>query len=114
MMRYGRAMDKPSALLCVTTFGSLEKAREIALILVDEELAACVNMLPEARSVYRWRGNVEEEGEVVCLIKTTPDAFERLRERLVELHPYELPELISLPILGAHPPYLEWLLSGVK
>ncbi len=98
----------------LTTFGSREKALEVAHVLVEEQLAACVNVLGEARSVYRWEGQVEEENEILCLIKTTQAGFEALRERLVALHPYEVPEVIALPIGAAHPAYFDWLVSAVR
>jgi periplasmic divalent cation tolerance protein len=101
-------------MVVLTTFGSHDKALEVGKILVEEELAACVNVLPEVRSIYRWKGRLEDEGEVLCLIKTTADGFERLRARLVELHPYEVPEVIGLPIEAGHQPYLDWLANGVR
>ena len=101
-------------LVVLTTFASREKAEEVAWRLVEEELAACVNVLPEVRSIYRWKGAIETEVEVACLIKTTEAAFERLRARLVELHPYEVPEVVALPSSQVHAPYLEWVTSVVK
>ena len=97
----------------LTTFASRDQALSVARLLVGEKLAACVNVLGEARSVYRWKGAVEEETEVVCLIKTTSEGFERLRARLVELHPYEVPEVVALSADAVHAPYLEWLISEV-
>lgn len=101
-------------MVVLTSFGSREKALEVAHVLVDEQLAACVNVLGEARSIYRWKGNIEEENEVLCLIKTTEAGLEALRERLVSLHPYEVPEVIALPVTSAHQPYLDWLISAVR
>jgi periplasmic divalent cation tolerance protein len=101
-------------MLVVTTFGSAETASEVANVLVGEELAACVNILPGVNSIYRWEGEVQESAEVVCLIKTVEANFERLKERLLELHPYELPEVIGLPIKVGHAPYLKWLADSVK
>jgi periplasmic divalent cation tolerance protein len=102
------------ALIVLTTFGDAEAALRVAHLLVEEELAACVNVLGEVRSVYRWKDAVTEDREVQCLIKTTVAGFERLRARLVELHPYELPEVIALPVTDAHAPYLGWLVSSVR
>jgi len=101
-------------LVVLTTFASREKAEEVAWSLVQEELAACVNVLPGVQSIYRWKGEVETESEVACLIKTTEAAWERLRARLVELHPYEVPEVVALPASSVHAPYLEWVTSSVK
>jgi periplasmic divalent cation tolerance protein len=101
-------------MLVLTTLGNPEQAGEIAATLVGEELAACVNILPGVSSVYRWKGELQNDNEVLCLIKTTEARFEALRARLVELHPYELPEVIGVPIKAGHPAYLEWLAASVK
>lgn len=88
-------------------------AEKLARALVEERLAACVNLLGGVRSIYRWQGAVEEAEEVACLIKTTRDRFEALRARVVELHPYEVPEVIALEVALGHAPYLEWLAAAV-
>jgi periplasmic divalent cation tolerance protein len=95
----------------LSTFPSPEKAAEIAKILVGEHHAACVNIIPAVRSIYRWKGEVCDEGETLAVIKTTSEQFEALRARLVELHPYEVPEIIALSIDAGHAPYLAWLSS---
>jgi len=77
--------------LVLTTCASLEEARSIAHTLVERQLAACVNIVPQIESVYRWQGEVEAAAEWLLVIKTTQDAFERLREALSKLHSYELP-----------------------
>ena len=100
-------------LLALTTLPSTGAAEALARTLVEEQLAACVNLVPGVRSIYRWQGAVVDGAEVLCLIKTTRARVDALTERLVELHPYEVPELITLPIDGGHAPYLAWLLAGV-
>jgi periplasmic divalent cation tolerance protein len=90
-----------------------EKAEEISQRLVDERLVACVNLLPAVTSIFRWKGAVERATETLCILKTTRALFERLRARVLELHPYELPELIALEISEGHPPYLAWLWDSV-
>jgi periplasmic divalent cation tolerance protein len=90
-----------------------EKAEEIGQRLVEERLVACVNLLPAVTSIYRWQGAVERATETLCILKTTRALFERLRARVLELHPYEVPELIALEIAEAHPPYLAWLRDTV-
>jgi periplasmic divalent cation tolerance protein len=97
-----------------STVGSAEDAERIARALVERRLAACVNLVPGVVSVYRWKGAVAREGEVLLLIKTRTERLEALREALVTLHPYELPELVALPVEGGHPPYLAWLDEGVS
>ena len=96
-------------LVALSTVGSLEDAERIAHAVVERRLAACVNVLPQVVSVYRWKGSVAREEERLLVIKTTSDRFEALRQAIVELHPYELPELIALPIQAGHEPYLAWL-----
>ncbi|HJP99452.1 MAG TPA: divalent-cation tolerance protein CutA [Rhodanobacteraceae bacterium] len=98
-------------LLCLSTCPDAESAGRIARALVEERLAACVNRLPGVHSTYRWQGKVIEESEVLLAIKTTRERFDALRERLVGLHPYEVPELVSLEITGGFGPYLDWIAS---
>ena len=87
----------------------MDVADNLACALVEEHLAACVNILPGARSVYQWRGKVEKEQELVLLMKTRSDRLAALEARLLELHPYELPELIVVPVVGGLSPYLSWI-----
>jgi periplasmic divalent cation tolerance protein len=101
--------------LLLTTFGAREEALRVARLLVDERLAACVNVVDGVRSVYRWKGKVSEDGEVLCVVKTTAARVDALRARLVALHPYELPEAVVLAIDGraSHAPYLGWIAGSV-
>jgi len=100
--------------LVLTTCGSLDEARSIAHALVDRQLAACVNIAPQIESVYRWEGEVETATECLLLIKTTIDAFDRVREALSELHSYELPECIEISIEDGSAAYLEWIGESVR
>lgn len=95
--------------MALSTVAGAEDAERIARALVEGGLAACVNVIPQVISIYRWKGSVEREDERLLVIKTTRDRFEALRQALVELHPYEVPELIALPIQAGHEPYLAWL-----
>lgn len=99
-------MTDVRVVLC--TFPSAETAAEIARILVTEKLAACANLLA-ATSIYAWKGELQNDVETLAMIKTSADRFEALAKRIVELHPYEVPELIALPVLGGHAPYLAWV-----
>jgi periplasmic divalent cation tolerance protein len=101
-------------LVCLSTFSTPEKAAEIAHILVEEQLAACVNLVPAVRSIYRWQGQVSDDTETLAIIKTTAERYDALASRLVALHPYEVPELIAFPILRGHAPYLAWLTSSTR
>ena len=81
---------------------------------VDQRLAACANILPAARSIYRWKGKVEDANEVLVLLKTRHEHFDRIRARILELHPYEVPEVLSIPVEQGYYPYLEWLARGTS
>lgn len=96
-------------LLCLSTCPDTETAGRIARTLVEERLAACVTRVSCVHSTYRWRGRIIDEAEVLLAIKTTRGRFDALRDRLLELHPHEVPELVALDIDGGHAPYLEWL-----
>jgi periplasmic divalent cation tolerance protein len=100
--------------LVLTTCGNLEEARSIAHALVDRHLAACVNILPQIESVYRWQGEVETSNEWLLIIKTTAGAFDRVREALVALHSYELPECIQIAVETGSAAYLDWIGESVR
>src|ERR1700704_4116696 len=100
--------------LVLTTCGSPEEARRIAQELVERRLAACVNIVPQIESVYRWKGEVESATEWLLIVKTTADAFERLRDALHKLHSYELPECIEIAIEDGSVQYLSWISESVK
>ena len=97
------------AQLALCTCPDVDSARTLAHALVDEHLAACVSRVPGITSVYAWQGRIEEDTEVLLLIKTTSERFAALRERVVALHPYDVPELIALDIDDGLPAYLQWL-----
>ena len=99
----------PTTLLCISTAPDRATAERIARTLVDERLAACVNLLPGVTSVYRWQGKVETGEEVLMLAKTTAKGLEALTARIAALHPYDVPEVIALDITGGLLAYLEWI-----
>ncbi len=99
------------ARIVLMTAPDAEVAATIARALVDERLAACVNVVSGVRSIYRWQGNVEEGAEVLLLAKTRADRCAALAARVEALHPYELPELVVLPVEGGSERYLDWVLS---
>jgi periplasmic divalent cation tolerance protein len=100
--------------LVLTTCSSAEEARRISQELIERRLAACVNIIPQIESVYRWKGEVESATEWLLIIKTTADAFERLQYALVKLHSYDVPECIEIAIEGGSRAYLEWIGESVS
>ena len=99
--------------IVLTTIGSDTDALPLARTLVDERLAACVNILPPMVSIYRWKGAVEEDREHQVVIKTTSDRIQALEMRLRQLHPYELPEFLVLDLAGGGAAYLNWVRESV-
>ena len=97
------------ARIVLTTAGSQEEARKIAHTLVDRRLAACVNIVPQIESIYRWQGNVETATEWLLLIKTQAELFERVRDAIKELHSYDLPECVMLEVAAGSHEYLAWI-----
>ncbi len=98
-----------SFVVAVVTVPNEQVGERIARALVEERLAACVNLVPAVRSIYRWKGEVCDEGELLLWIKTREARFPELQERVRSLHPYEIPEIIALPLSQGFPPYLSWV-----
>ncbi len=96
-------------IVVLSTCETSEQARSIARNLVEKRLAACVNIIPGAHSIYRWKGAIEEASEFVLLIKSRRDLFPALRAELAKTHSYEVPEAIALPIVDGAESYLAWL-----
>jgi periplasmic divalent cation tolerance protein len=97
------------AAIVLTTIGADADTGQLARTLIEERLAACVNVLPPMRSIYRWKGNIEQDEERQLIIKTTVSRVEALEARLRELHPYELPEFLVLAVSSGSDAYLRWL-----
>jgi periplasmic divalent cation tolerance protein len=93
----------------LVTVGSAKEGERLARLLVDEQLAACVNRIQGIQSIYRWQGQVEQSEEELLVIKSRRDLFDRLKKRVQELHSYSVAEIIALPILDGSGPYLRWL-----
>ncbi len=102
------------ALLILTTLPDQDTARQLARQLVEARLAACVNVLAACTSVYRWQGQIQEETETPVLIKTWADRYAALETFLREHHPYQLPEIVALPIEQGLPGYLDWLRAETR
>jgi periplasmic divalent cation tolerance protein len=103
------AADSSELRVAFATAPDADVAARIARTLVEERLVACANLVANVRSIYRWQGNVEDEAEVMMVLKTRADRIDALAERLRALHPYAVPELVVLPIEDGLAPYLDWL-----
>jgi periplasmic divalent cation tolerance protein len=103
-----------NARIVLTTAGSADEARKIAQELVERRLAACVNIIPQIESVYRWQGEIETASEWLLVIKTEAGVFERLRDAIHELHSYELPECLLLEVDAASQEYLDWIAKNTS
>lgn len=102
------------ALVVLTTTETEADAERLARLLVEAELAACVQVLPRMSSIYRWQGKVEQAGENLLLIKTTRGAYARLETAIKQHHSYETPEIIALPVEAGSAEYLNWLAASVQ
>jgi periplasmic divalent cation tolerance protein len=96
-------------LLVITNLPNRESARHLANVLIEHRVAACINILAECTSVYRWQGKIETAGEIPLLIKTTRSAYPRLESVIRTHHPYELPEIIAVSVTAGLPGYLQWV-----
>lgn len=104
---------KASFITIFCTCRSLESAQKMASQLVEEQLIACANCIPQIESIYRWQGQVCHDSEALLILKTKATLFDSVKKRILELHDYEVPEIISLPISDGHPAYLNWILDSV-
>jgi periplasmic divalent cation tolerance protein len=100
--------------IVLSTAGSTEEAHKIARYLVDNQLAACVNIVPQIESIYRWQGKVESSAEWLLLIKTTSENVPAVEDAIRELHSYDLPECIAIAIEGGASEYLDWIGQSVE
>ncbi len=95
--------------LVVINFPNAAVARQIGTVLIKEHLAACVNLIPNIESIYLWEGKLEFTNEVTALVKSSADNYQKLQERVLEMHPYENPEVLKLPIQEGAEAYLRWV-----
>ena len=102
------------AIVVLMTAANGEEAARLADLLIGAHLAACVQILPEMESVYRWEGKIERQAEILILAKTTRSKFEELEREVRALHSYETPEIIALPVVAGSASYLAWLSDAVK
>ena len=102
------------AIVALSTVGNAGDAQRIGRALVERRLVACVNVVPGVTSIYAWKGSVTTDTELLLVMKTRREKLDEVRSALLELHPYEVPELIALPIEGGHGAYLEWIEDSVS
>lgn len=107
-------MSQDQYLLVLCTFPNAEEARQIGTLLVDLQVAACVNLVPQIESIYRWEGAIKTEPEVLALIKTTVNNYREVEARIQKLHPYKTPEVIALPIDRGSSAYLGWISENTR
>ena len=107
-------MERMSLRLVFVTCPSAVVAANLAKTLVEERLAACGNIVPGLRSIYRWQGKIEDETECLLLLKTTADGFAALEQRVRALHPYEVPEILGVAVDGALPAYVQWVADSLR
>ena len=99
-------------LLALSTFPDADTARRIANQLVTEKFAACANLLPQLESIYRWKEKIETENETLVFFKLSEDRQSAFQEKLRSLHPYEIPEIVFIPVTSGLPEYLRWVIES--
>lgn len=97
-----------------TTIDNIQDARRIAQTLVEEEIVACVNIIPNVESIYRWKGNIENDDEIILIAKTVDDNVKKTIQRIKQLHSYDVPDIIVLPIIGGLKEYLDYISNGTS
>jgi periplasmic divalent cation tolerance protein len=106
--------DDTGVRVVLVTSPDVDAARRLVRTLVEESLAACGNIVPGVESIYRWRGEVREDAEVLIVLKTTAACAARVVARIPELHPYEVPEVLVMPVMAGHQPYLDWVVASAS
>ncbi|MCP3984920.1 MAG: divalent-cation tolerance protein CutA [bacterium] len=106
--------ERDDVRLVLVTAPDGEVAAGLGRVLVEERLAACVNVVPGLRSIYRWEGEIQDDAEVLLMVKTRADHLDRLTLRVQELHPHDVPEVLALPAVGGSEAYLGWVRSEVS
>jgi periplasmic divalent cation tolerance protein len=101
-------------IVILSTCGTEEEAEQLARRLLDTRLAACVNVVPRMRSFYHWKGAIESAAECLLIIKSSRGLFDALRTELEKFHPYEIPEVLALPVVAGSDKYLNWLKSNLR
>jgi len=103
-----------SPVIILTTTGSEDDAQRIAREIVSENLAACVNLIPAVRSIYKWKGELHDDAEQLLVVKTVRRRLDAVKRRILELHPYDVPELIVLDVDDVDEAYLQWMTESTR
>jgi periplasmic divalent cation tolerance protein len=114
MSRISAMKNNHDTIIVFCTIPDEEKAAELSRNIVEANIAACANIVPKIRSIYRWKGEICDDPESLIIIKTRKSLFPLLKERITSLHPYEVPEIIAFDMTEAHEPYLKWLLENTS
>jgi periplasmic divalent cation tolerance protein len=107
-------MAKSDYIVIFVTSGSYEEALKVGKTLVDDELVACANIIPQIRSIFHWKGEICDESETLLIMKSKAALFDKIVDRVLKLHSYDVPEIISLPILSGSTDYLNWIAEVTK
>jgi len=102
-------MQNPDFIIILITAGSIDEAQQISRALLDQKKVACVNIVPKISSLFWWQGKIDQENEVLLLAKTKKSKFPEIINLIKEVHSYDVPEVIALPIIDGNPDYLEWI-----
>lgn len=109
-----KKIKPPAARIVLTTAATVDEARRLGRVLVEEKLAACATVIPQVESIYHWHGQVEMSGEAMLLLKTETDKLGELQARLMALHTYDTPEFLVLPVEAGSAEYLDWLHRSIS
>ena len=107
-------MSENKFIMIITTVNSDSAAKKIAQALIEEKLAACVNIIPSVTSIFRWEGKVSTESELILIAKSKEKLFDEIKDKILSLHPYKLPEIITVPIVDGSKEYLKWVEDELK
>ncbi len=107
-------LDNQLVKLVMCSFPDIEKARQIGTHVIKKQLAACVNLIPEIESIYSWKGKIEVGKEVLCFFKTTNHNYPKLETEIIDLHPYENPEILLINISDGSKDYLDWVFASLN
>jgi len=107
-------MSENKFIIIITTVNTDSAAKKIAQSLIEEKLAACVNIIPSVTSVFRWEGKISAEPELILIAKSEERLFTEIKDKILSLHPYELPEIITVPITNGSKEYLKWIETNLK